>query len=70
MRIDVNRTRLLRGEPALRVHVDGGVRFGFRVEFPGGRVIQDGTAAWVEVDVPATVDGIAVSGDAAKDAGS
>ena len=57
IRIDIARPRLVRGEPAIRIHVDGSWRFGLRADFPGGRVMQDGTSAWVEVDGPVTVDG-------------
>ena len=68
IRVDISRPHLLRAEPAIRVYVGDRIRFVRLAELPGGRVVQDGTSAWVELSV--RVDELTLSGDAPSNAGS
>ena len=49
VRVDVHRGRLLKEEPALRVQAGGRVSFAREVRWRGGRVVQIGSTAHVEL---------------------
>lgn len=61
VRIDIVRKFLHAGTPAIRVTEGPVVRYARRAEFAGGRVIQDGTIVYLEVDGAVTVDGASAS---------